>query len=269
MPSHESSVYSPGLTESLTVRPFGETLDDLEVDFKASRPFVITQLIHGCVVDSNGAAIGYDKVWAMTMSRRLQLILRIFINTRTPNLNVTVRCPACNEMLDLKLNLASLQSNDDPVSVCCHPEFDVDLTLRLPTGIDQRGWLADGHKQDASEWCVKAVTSLVELLDGGKPPSDWRAPDAWLPAIAETLEAADPHTTATLNTTCCNCQNAFSVLFDVERHIIENLASLQPGLIDEIHRLASAYHWTEAEIFDVPRSRRRRYLRRIDRSQMK
>jgi hypothetical protein len=36
-------------------------------------------------------------------------------------------------------------------------------------------------------------------------------------------------------------------------------------LLDQIHRLAANYHWSEQEILALPKQRRTAYLRRLDR----
>jgi hypothetical protein len=35
-------------------------------------------------------------------------------------------------------------------------------------------------------------------------------------------------------------------------------------MIGDVHRLASVYHWSEADILALPLPRRRRYLARLD-----
>ena len=55
---------------------------------------------------------------------------------------------------------------------------------------------------------------------------------------------------------------------DLEATCLALLAAEQPRLIDDIHALARAYHWTEAEVLAVPPRRRRQYLDRIERGRV-
>lgn len=250
----------------LSIRPFGETSDDLELEFDVPRPFVTTQLIHQCVVDSDGTPLDLKEVWSLSLSQRLQLVLSIGLRTLPSVLGVSVNCPACDDLLGLNVDLAAFQGSEDISSIRCHPESNVDIILRLPTGDDQCKWLEEEREWNASVWSAQAAASLVVNHDGRQPEPGWVVPETWVPAIAEALEQADPLTAATLETTCCGCQHDFSVIFDVEEHVISRIRGLQPRLLDEVHRLATAYHWTETEIFNVPTKRRRKYLELIDRN---
>lgn len=125
----------------------------------------------------------------------------------------------------------------------------------MPTGADQLTWLTTG---DTSPGAI--LDRLLAIPDDAIEISA-----AALETIEEALEEADPLTTLELETVCPECGSENSIPLDLEGGCLTLLAAEQPRLVDDIHVLASAYHWSEAEILAIPPTRRRQYLARIDR----
>jgi len=71
------------------------------------------------------------------------------------------------------------------------------------------------------------------------------------PEVAQAALAACP---------ACGASNEIAV----DPYLV--LAASPEELFVEVHLLASAYHWSEAEILALPRARRQLYLRLIDRA---
>jgi hypothetical protein len=129
------------------------------------------------------------------------------------------------------------------------------IEVSVPTGSDQLAWLAAADAAPAA-----ILGRLVTLPDGiDSVPPDWLEP------IDAALEQADPLTTLEIESTCPQCGTAVTIPLDLEARCLALLAAEKPRLLDEIHALATAYHWTEAEIMAIPPARRRQYLARVDR----
>ncbi len=235
-------------------RPFGQTLADLEADLHGPPPLATTAVLGSCL-SSGGAPVGEAAVWSWSVQRRLQGLLAVTAATRGDAWTPTFRCtdPACGEPMDLPLRLSDFQRTDDPARIDCAVEEGVTLTVNLPTGEHQRRWLAAGES---------SATELAADLLENAPEETLPAP--WLAAIETALEEADPLTGLEIHTTCPSCGAAVVLPLDLERECLTRLATEQPRLLDEVHRLALAYHWSEAEILAVPPARRRQYLQRID-----
>jgi hypothetical protein len=67
-----------------------------------------------------------------------------------------------------------------------------------------------------------------------------------------------------LASTCPHCSRETSHPVDLETLVLKRLHSLQQRLYRENHQLAQAYGWSEADILQVPRSRRLRYLAQLE-----
>ena len=85
------------------------------------------------------------------------------------------------------------------------------------------------------------------------------------PAEQATLEAAieemAPEVALEALAACPECGATTAVAIDP--YLTLQLAGGE--IHDEVHVLARSYHWAEADILALPRERRKRYLRLIDR----
>jgi hypothetical protein len=239
------------------VRPFGQVPGDIEIDPLARpRPIAAADVLAACL-HAAGRQPNQAELLAWPVSRRLQGLLAVTIATRGGHWALTATCTDrdCGAPMDLPLDLEAFRRDADPAHAACALPDGHSLNLAVPTGDDQIAWLAAG---DAEPRAI--VGRLVPL-----PPGVDDVPQDWLAPIEAALEAADPLTTLEIETACPECGAALSIPLDLEAGFLALLAAELPRLIDDIHALATAYHWSEAEIIAIPPARRRQYLARIDR----
>ncbi len=82
-------------------------------------------------------------------------------------------------------------------------------------------------------------------------------------ALEAALERVSPEASLAVSANCPECGVGNAVAIDPYLLLTDDSGEI---LLDEIHTIASAYHWPEAEILALPRTRRRRYIQRIDRA---
>jgi len=249
------------------VRPFGQSLADLALDFQRwYRPVLVSAVLQTCLHVVPNTLPSVADPWAWTLNRRLQGLLAVTIATRGAHLDVTVTCAAaaCGALMDIPLELHAFRAADDPPEVYCRVDESRELRLRVPTGADQLRWLRELQPAECTLDYAGIARELVTALDEGPPAADWCLPTTWLPAIEAALEDTDPLTSLELNTQCPHCGDAVTIPFDLEAALLHLLAGEQPRVLDEIHCLAVVYHWSEPEIMALPVARRRQYLRRIE-----
>lgn len=225
--------------ESLSARAFGAVGNDLAVDFDQPLDRALTAVLSACVVGSDGAPLGAGDVRGWNVLKRRQGLLAVAVATHGSMRDVTVACPECGERMDLAIDLTAFAADwrDDRVPVPGHG-----VVLRLPRPDD----LADPD-------------ALPErLVVEGKPPKD-----DWFADADEALGAADPLGDLELQATCPECAVPISHPFSVEPFLMGEMAGELGRLVDEIHVLAMAYHWSETEIVALPPARRALYLDRI------
>lgn len=240
-------------------RPFGRSPADLDIELGGDdRPALVSRLLADGLPALLGEADAEATAAGWTVDARLQGLLAIAHATgaappwRAP-------CPACGAALELPLDPAAFVAPPREAPVAWTAPDGMPVTIRLPRGDDLAAWRAAG-----GDPCALA-TRLVESVDGAPPPPGWRLPAAWLEAAAAALAEADPLTVLQLVVACPECGGASPIELDLEGWLLGQLAAEQRRLLDAVHRLASAYHWSEAAICALPPWRRRAYLDRLDR----
>jgi hypothetical protein len=78
--------------------------------------------------------------------------------------------------------------------------------------------------------------------------------------IERHMESVAPGIDLTLEAQCPHCARAFPLPFDVQDFIFGDARVSHDLLYREIHYLAYHYHWSEHEILDMARDKRRRYI---------
>jgi hypothetical protein len=85
-------------------------------------------------------------------------------------------------------------------------------------------------------------------------------PEALLAQLEEALEEADPQADVRFNLTCASCGNRWQVPFDIVSFLSSELEGWAIRLLREVHILARAYGWSQAEILNMTAWRRHCYL---------
>lgn len=242
-------------------RPYGQSLPDLDVDLRGkAAPISTTAVLCVCLADEVGA-IAADQVWLWSVNRRLQGLLAVTIATLGENWIHPVRCarPDCSKLMDLPLRFCDFARKQDPQNVECVVPGSGTLRFRVPTGMDQLAWLEEGVSGEGAE--VNFIKRLLREESDAWP--EMHSEEA-IKAVEAALEEADPLTVLYVETSCPECGHENRFPLDLERICLDLLAREQPCLLDDIHRLALAYHWSEAEILAIPPARRRHYLARLE-----
>ncbi|SFA78371.1 hypothetical protein SAMN05421688_0854 [Poseidonocella pacifica] len=232
-------------TESYAVRAYGAALDDVGIDPLAGPcPDAAARVLAACSAATDAAPLDWQ------VNRRLQALLEVTIATRGPHWIHSAQCTACGAAMDMPLRLDDFLQAVLPTQTLCRLDDGREVTVAVPTGADQLGWLDDG---------ARAADLLAHLVRPQGPLSD-----ADHAAIEASLEAADPLRTLEIKTECPDCGTGLSLPLDLEMACLALLATRRPELLDDIHLLAMTYHWSEAEIMAIPPDRRAAYLSRIE-----
>lgn len=154
-------------------------------------------------------------------------------------------CPACGRRVEFTAPLPALAEAAAPTPGSCGRFAPRPLTTADILSIEGL------PRAEARLALARAATGSDDLTA------------AEIGQVEDWLMAADPLAHVVFDLTCAHCAAAWSSPFDIVRHLWADLAGAGRRLLAEIHVLASAYHWTEAEILAVPPARRRAYLEMI------
>src|SRR6266540_3756712 len=245
-----------------SVRAFGTRKADLDFDFTTNdRPGPVTDVLSACVLGRDGSPLATDRVWAMPVSQRIECLLRLAAAGHTFVWSVTLRCPRddCRQLIEIELpidDVLALQRRAEQTDLAEWQDGAISLRLRRPTGGDQRqwraAWFADAAQaRDAifqslvSSPEQLSAANLIEMIDARLEEFD--------PLVAFSVQVGCPH---------CGLQTDFPV--DLEALALSELEKVQTQLLQDLHRLATHYHWSESEILDLTPQRRARYLQLIE-----
>lgn len=230
--------------DAFVARPFGTQMCDLLVDFDRAPNSVIGALLRCCLARADDSAIAGAEIADWNLAKRRQGLLAIAVATNGPRRIVTTTCedPACGEQLDLELDLTTFRRDWRTEDVAFG-----EGRLRLPRPADLAKLGADAPER------------LAQLLFQGVPPDR----EGWETEAEATLSEADPLGDLELRAECLGCGAPIAVPLTLETFLLDELSRVAIRLLDEIHVLAFAYHWTESDIMALPEARRRHYLARI------
>lgn len=83
------------------------------------------------------------------------------------------------------------------------------------------------------------------------------------PRLEAAMARAGPLLDDDIDAECAYCGQPQKVPFRLADYLLATLARERPILLREVHHLASAYHWSRAEILSIPRSMRRDHVRLV------
>jgi hypothetical protein len=131
------------------------------------------------------------------------------------------------------------------------------VVFRLPIGGDQEALsplLADNEAAALTGLLARCVIRV-----GANGDVDRLSPLA-RQEIEREMESVAPHVDLLMEAACPNCGREFRAPFDLQRFFFGELRLTGDFLYREVHYLAYHYHWSESEIMEMTRDRRRRYI---------
>jgi hypothetical protein len=191
----------------------------------------------------------------LSIGRRAEFVLALRERCFGTVLPSVVTCPGCGEELELELTVDDVRAVGpecerrrviDGVDVEFRPVTSQDL---LEVGPDE----PDARRRLLSR-CVVAATRDGFDVDAGA------LPDPVLDTLAEALTTCDPQADVLLELDCVACGHEWSSPFDITAYLWGEMDVYVRRLVHDVHLLASAYGWSEAEVLAVSPARRRFYL---------
>jgi hypothetical protein len=203
--------------------------------------------------------VGRDEAGRLPLGTVAAAVLRL-VRGWSPagRLAATAACRACGQRLEIGVPVDALLALENPACTGRHRVelADCRLTVRAPRPADLAAAAAGAGGDPVAAERLLLARCLVEA-DPPLPPDE----DAALAAVvAAACEALDPLGVVSFSVTCPECGTADAPLADVIGWGWALVDARVRQLLGEVHRLASAYGWTEAEVLALGPWRRRVYL---------
>jgi hypothetical protein len=174
-------------------------------------------------------------------------------------LNGYAECPRCGESLELGVSIPELRSSVTGGTFADTLEYrEYVLRYRLLTGADLLDAGACASVSQARQLLLeRAVVSVVRR---GRPVGIARLPRGLVDRLAERLADGDAWAESLLALECPACRHEWSVLLDTAVFVWTAVRSRAQRLVHDVHTLARAYGWREADILAMSTRRREAYL---------
>ncbi len=104
---------------------------------------------------------------------------------------------------------------------------------------------------------------VVDVRRNGEPLAAADLPPACVEALSSRLAALDGAADIALDLRCVACDHAWQLTLDIVRFLWAELNVLAKSYLNDVHTLAWAYGWREADILAMSSARRQFYLERV------
>ncbi|MFK7868726.1 MAG: hypothetical protein AB8B58_05745 [Roseobacter sp.] len=218
----------------------------------ASQPAKVSRFLAETLLEVGGQPCDENVAGQLCVADRQYLVRQVGVSMGRDLIWLTGTCNACGESFDVPVEQSALPtkkaSSDFPaVEVRL---ADRSVTVRSPTGSDQH---AISHLP-----VDKARDILLRRLAGLEGEADVSSDEE--AQIESAIEALSPEVTTEIGSACPACAAEQRIAVDP----YAALAGHGGDILQDVHVLASKYHWPEADILALPRARRKAYLAMID-----
>ncbi|MFB7469396.1 hypothetical protein [Kitasatospora sp. NPDC056184] len=173
-------------------------------------------------------------------------------------LTMRIGCPDCPEEMEAAFDAGQLTGAAPPATGPLRVELDGWRVAFRPA---TPGDLAAAEQAPAERARAVLLERCVLTAEhGGEPVAARQLPEPVQRRMAEAAAAADPCADVRLNLSCPACGRPTLAELDIASYLWEELDDWARATLLDVHLLATAYGWSEAEILALSPLRRRYYL---------
>jgi hypothetical protein len=213
--------------------------------------------------------IPVDTLAGLSIGQRDRVLLRLREVVFGTQLSSVASCPSCQAQLELSLNTVELlagSAEDAGVEVQPHTEnrLEVDgwmLVFRLPNSQDL---MAVAQGTDLAESRLDLLQRcLLSVKKSGKTRRVHTLPLEIQETVIARMAELDPFGDVQLALSCPACAHKWRAPLDILAYFWAEIQTWAIRILHEVHLLAAAYGWSEADILQLSAWRRQAYLRLV------
>ncbi len=172
-------------------------------------------------------------------------------------------CPQCGGGQEFEVRTSDLKTRPPSGAEFALESGEHRVEYRLLTSQDLCELEANAARHEdmrarALSLCVTAATRA------GTPVSAENLPPELVDEISDAMSRADPQSDVRLAMQCTECGHCWSESFDIASFLWTETDAWARRTLSDVHQLAAAYGWNEAEILSMSPRRRRIYLDLIE-----
>lgn len=205
----------------------------------------------------------WEELSKLSIGQRDDILISIREQTFGSRFTGLAECVTCNESLEFSFDAADIRvTSDTEQAEELHQATcgEYDLCFRLPNSLD----LAAVSSSDRAE----ARNLLIQrcILRGswdGVEISAEKLPEEVISQVSALMSELDPWAEILLNLDCPACGHRWQIIFDIATYFWTEIFAQARRLLREVHTLALAYGWSEADILSMSTARRQFYLEAV------
>ncbi len=173
-------------------------------------------------------------------------------------------CPHCQGSIEVNFLVSDVRGSSSQTTggSFIHQDEEWNIQFHNPTTRDilkiEGMNVLHAAKQQLLCSCIdKAEKNGVPVTPDG-------IPSELIIRLEEIMEENDPYADRQIQVTCSMCQHQFSLIFDVPVFLWKDLEQYALRVLQKVHRLASAYGWSEESILNMSPTRQDLYLELVE-----
>ena len=199
-----------------------------------------------------------EELRGLTVGQRNSRLLALREETLGPTLKGYAECAHCRAPLEFSLAVSAIRRPEPDVRAYALRVDGLEIRFRL---LDSADLAAIAGLDGVAEARLRLIERcLLQATRDGQPLAAAELPPYALVALVDALTERDPQAETRLQLTCAACGHRWSALFDVVSFFWTELGARAERLLPEVHVLARAYGWREADILAMGEARRHFYL---------
>lgn len=180
-----------------------------------------------------------------------------------PKLTTVVRCSTCQESLELNFDAADVrtESQCELGEALSLTVADYEVRFRVPNSEDLMMIGAQTHILASRQRLLKRC--LLDVRRQGEDESVDDLPADVAAAVVDQIAQADSQADVVIRISCPLCGHEWLALFDIVSFFWSEINAWAYRILREVHSLARAYGWREADILAMNPWRRQFYLQMV------
>lgn len=182
-------------------------------------------------------------------------------------------CPSCGERLELTFDVADIRAHS-PLQVDGGEEAEplylnmagYEVCFRLPSSLDLTAVISSADTAATRHLLLERC--LLAARHHGEEVATDELPAEVIDAVVERMAQSDSQADVQLALSCPVCGHHWHPVFDIASFFWSEISAWAYRTLREVHALASAYGWREADILAMSPWRRQLYLELVDPSQV-
>jgi hypothetical protein len=211
-----------------------------------------------------------DGLAKLSIGQRDARLLTLREWTFGPQVAALAACPQCAERLELTFQVGDVRGASPAWPELCQKEDDEgdaaltveaagwEVQFRLPNGADLAAMPSSQEGTAAQQ--VLLGRCLLAVKRNGQDLSTEQLPEEVADQVVDRMAQADPQANIQLALSCPVCGQQWQAVFDIVSFFWSEINAWACRTLREVHALASAYGWREADILAMSSWRRQAYL---------